>query len=279
MTAEELTKQLQKLPPETPVLVEGYEIGYDDIVDLKPQKVVRFHDAEEWDGEYENRTDEPDTNSRRHSGLGGLLSHIRPDPRFTDEESLESGIGQTQDNDDEAEKIERSAIVLLGRRGHLRKVGLMTERKSYMLSELVAQCDPDAPVPQDMKDWENAAPVGLEQTVMDSQVDIREAVWSFGELASETFNIDQLVLYGSRARGDYRAESDANVAVLLRGEPREFVDTKLALADLAYEVLLLSGIRIRPFSIWETEWHDPERFLNPDVLKDIAREGVIIWQA
>jgi antitoxin ChpS len=47
----------------------------------------------------------------------------------------------------------------------------MNERKFYTLSELVAQCDPEAPVPQEMKDWENAAPVGLEQTVMDSQDD------------------------------------------------------------------------------------------------------------
>jgi antitoxin ChpS len=154
----------------------------------------------------------------------------------------------------------------------------MTERKFYTLSDLVAQCDPDAPVPQEMKDWENATPVGLEQTVMDSQVDIREAVLSFGELASETFNIDQLVLFGSRARGDYRADSDANVAVLLRGEPGEFVDTKLALAYLAYEVLLLTGVRIRPFPIWGTQSRNPERFLNPDV-QTITREGITLWQA
>lgn len=41
----------------------------------------------------------------------------------------------------------------------------MTKRKSYTLSELVAQCDPDAPVSQDMIDWEYSAAVGLEQPV------------------------------------------------------------------------------------------------------------------
>ena len=125
MTAEELIKQLQKLPPETPVFVEGYETGYDDIVDLKPQKVVRLHDAEEWAGEYVSRTDQPHTNSRRHSGLGGLLSHIEPDLRFTDEESLESGIDQLHCNDGDAEGIELSAIVLLGRRGCLRSTAVL----------------------------------------------------------------------------------------------------------------------------------------------------------
>ena len=45
MTAEELITQLQKLPPETPVLVEGYETGFDDIVELTPEQVVRYRHA------------------------------------------------------------------------------------------------------------------------------------------------------------------------------------------------------------------------------------------
>jgi antitoxin ChpS len=32
----------------------------------------------------------------------------------------------------------------------------------YTLSELMAQCDPNAPVPEDMKAWDLMAPVGKE---------------------------------------------------------------------------------------------------------------------
>lgn len=53
MTVQELIEQLKALPPETPVLVEGYETGYDDIVNLKPQEVFRYRNAQEWDGEYQ----------------------------------------------------------------------------------------------------------------------------------------------------------------------------------------------------------------------------------
>ncbi|WP_336368292.1 hypothetical protein [Marinobacter sp. C2H3] len=53
MTAEELIAQLQKLPPETPVLVEGYETGFDDIVEVTSEQVVRYRHAQEWDGEYQ----------------------------------------------------------------------------------------------------------------------------------------------------------------------------------------------------------------------------------
>ncbi|MCE0760059.1 hypothetical protein LWH94_12690 [Marinobacter sp. G11] len=53
MTAEELIEQLKELPPETPVLVEGYETGFDDIVELTMEQVVQYRHAQEWDGEYQ----------------------------------------------------------------------------------------------------------------------------------------------------------------------------------------------------------------------------------
>lgn len=53
MTAEELIKKLKTLPPQTPVLAEGYETGYDDIVDFKAEDVFRYRSAQEWDGEYQ----------------------------------------------------------------------------------------------------------------------------------------------------------------------------------------------------------------------------------
>ncbi|UQG56576.1 MULTISPECIES: nucleotidyltransferase domain-containing protein [unclassified Marinobacter] len=109
----------------------------------------------------------------------------------------------------------------------------MPERKPYSLQELVAQCDLSAPVPAELQAWEQAAPVGYEQAVLANQVDIREPILKFAEALSKEFDVVQLVMHGSRARGDYSAESDINMAVLLRGENeelREFVDVKLALA-------------------------------------------------
>ncbi|AKO52812.1 hypothetical protein ABA45_10710 [Marinobacter psychrophilus] len=45
--------QLSALPPDTPVLVEGYETEFDRIVDLIPQKIIRYRNAQGWDGEYQ----------------------------------------------------------------------------------------------------------------------------------------------------------------------------------------------------------------------------------
>ncbi|MEX0605365.1 MAG: nucleotidyltransferase domain-containing protein [Marinobacter sp.] len=181
----------------------------------------------------------------------------------------------------------------------------MTGPKDYSLEELIAQCDPDAPISTELRVWDQAPAVGLEkdvkrlrgivsskrvvsieemnsvirQKVMDSQTDLSETFLKFSELASEQFEVIRLVLFGSRARGDYKPDSDTDVAVILRGEPGDFVETKLAMASIADDVLLETGVRIHPFPVWESEWRQPERYSNPDILNNIAHEGIIIWQA
>lgn len=134
MTAEELIERLKVLPAETPVLVEGYETGYDDIAGLKPLKVTRYRNAQDWDGEYQAAE------------------------KFSDTENSAF-----------------SAVLIFGRRGHLRKVQTpnVTTVKAMeeldagqghrvSLDELVAQCDPEALMPEELQAWENAEPVGLE---------------------------------------------------------------------------------------------------------------------
>lgn len=134
-------------------------------------------------------------------------------------------------------------------------------------------------MPLELQDWSQAPSVGLEQPVMDGQVDIRDAVLAFFEKLHSQYEVAQLILFGSRTRDDYQPDSDADVAVIIRGEPGDFVETKLSLTGLAYDVLLQTGVRIQPFPIWETEWSNPERYSNPYILQNIAREGIIIWQA
>lgn len=86
----------------------------------------------------------------------------------------------------------------------------------------------------------------------------------------------QAILFGSRARGMAHSESDADVAVLLKGTKGHFIRTKMALDDIAYDVLLDTGIRIQPLPVWEDEWAPPELYSNPLLLGNIAREGIAL---
>jgi predicted nucleotidyltransferase len=101
-----------------------------------------------------------------------------------------------------------------------------------------------------------------------------KAVRHFLALLSPHFELLGAIVYGSRARGTHRPDSDADVAVLLTGEHQRVLSTTLTMADVAYDVLLDSGINISPLPVWLDEWEHPERFSNPELLHTIAREGV-----
>ena len=100
------------------------------------------------------------------------------------------------------------------------------------------------------------------------------AVRRFLALMAGRYDTAGAIVYGSRARGTHRPDSDADVAVLLKGAHQRFLPTKLTMADVAYDVLLETGIAISPLPIWLDEWEHPERSSNPDLLQNITQEGI-----
>ncbi len=111
-------------------------------------------------------------------------------------------------------------------------------------------------------------------SIADIDAETLNAAHAFVERVAARYDMAGAILFGSRARRSHRPDSDADVAVLLHGQPGKFVATKLAMADLAYDVLLDTGIRIQPLPIWEAEWEHPETYSNPALLRNIGREGV-----
>jgi len=104
--------------------------------------------------------------------------------------------------------------------------------------------------------------------------DTEEAVRRFLALIAGRYNTAGAIVFGSRARGTHRPDSDADVAVLLSGEHQRFLPTKLAMADVAFDVLLETGINISPLPVWLDEWEHPESYSNPALLQNIAQEGI-----
>ncbi|QVL47097.1 MAG: nucleotidyltransferase domain-containing protein [Thiocapsa sp.] len=91
---------------------------------------------------------------------------------------------------------------------------------------------------------------------------------------AERYDLAGALLFGSRARHSHRADSDADVAILLRGPRGHFLDTKLDLADIAFDVLLETGVLIQPLPIWEDEWEHPEHHSAPTLIRNVKREGI-----
>ena len=103
---------------------------------------------------------------------------------------------------------------------------------------------------------------------------LAKALTDFVRRISNFPGFESAILFGSHARKEANPGSDVDVAVILEGKTGEFVKTKFTLNDLAYEVLLDTGIRIQPFPVWRSEWDNPDAYSNPQLLRNIAKDGV-----
>lgn len=88
------------------------------------------------------------------------------------------------------------------------------------------------------------------------------------------YDLSEAVIFGSRARRTHTAESDADLAVVLRGDHGRRFDVVRSMSALAFDVMLETGVLIQPVPLWEDEWRSPERFNNPALVKNIQREGI-----
>ncbi|MBC7719812.1 MAG: nucleotidyltransferase domain-containing protein [Chitinophagaceae bacterium] len=102
------------------------------------------------------------------------------------------------------------------------------------------------------------------------------ATRAFAERVAHAYPTQKAILFGSRARGTEHDESDADVAIILKGAVGPFIKTKMAMNDIAYDILLDTGIRIQPLPVWEAEWAHPESYSNPHLLFNIARDGITL---
>jgi len=110
------------------------------------------------------------------------------------------------------------------------------------------------------------------ETAMDSNT--RRSARLFLNRVAESYPLAGAWLFGSRARGDQHPDSDADIAVLLRGEHGERATAARLMASIAFGVMLDTGILIGPLPMWEDEWRHQEQFSNPALLEGIRRDGV-----
>ena len=103
-----------------------------------------------------------------------------------------------------------------------------------------------------------------------------KATRAFAARVADAYPTEQAILFGSRARGTAHDESDADVAVILKGTTGHLIRTKMAMNDIAYDISLDTGIRIQPLPVWEDEWAHPASYSNPRLLYNIAREGITL---
>jgi uncharacterized protein len=88
------------------------------------------------------------------------------------------------------------------------------------------------------------------------------------------YPLREAILFGSRARGDHKPDSDADIAVILKGEKGDRYKVSGDMAGVEFHVLMETGVMVQGLPLWEDELARPESFSNPALIANILREGV-----
>ena len=91
---------------------------------------------------------------------------------------------------------------------------------------------------------------------------------------SGRYPVDRAILFGSRARHTHSADSDADLAVVLKGERGKRSATAIEMAGIAFDVMLETGVLVEALPLWDGEMEHPEQFSNPALIRTIHREGI-----
>jgi predicted nucleotidyltransferase len=103
--------------------------------------------------------------------------------------------------------------------------------------------------------------------------DTENAIRTFLARIPGDIEVARAILFGSRARGEARPDSDADLALIVP-DRYDVWQVTWELGDFAYRVFADTDIWIQSVVISRSDWLYPERFLRPGLLRTIAREGI-----
>ncbi len=101
-----------------------------------------------------------------------------------------------------------------------------------------------------------------------------DATQAFMKKIADRYPISHVILFGSRARLQHQPESDIDLAIVMRGTPEPRTAIALEMADVAFAVLLETGILIEALPLWENELQYPDQFSNPALIRRICEDGI-----
>ncbi len=91
--------------------------------------------------------------------------------------------------------------------------------------------------------------------------------------------LHNVFVFGSRARGEAHADSDVDVAVVIRDSSWDYWDEKLHLVDLSWKALWDADLIVEPWPVTKAAWDDPELHRNPHFVRDVIKDARPVAEA
>ena len=121
---------------------------------------------------------------------------------------------------------------------------------------------------------EKAGALAAPAPVRRIDADTERAARAFLGQIERRYPVREAILYGSRARGDHKPDSDADIAVILKGQRGDRYKVSGDMAGVEFHVLMETGVMVQGLPLWEDEVARPETFSNPALIANILRDGV-----
>lgn len=89
-------------------------------------------------------------------------------------------------------------------------------------------------------------------------------------------SLKQIILYGSRARGDFKAFSDIDLLFVFQGDKPFLQNVRGEVSDFTTPFNLNEEVLLQPFVMSEEEWKKPS-FKTFLLIEKIRREGIALY--
>ena len=91
--------------------------------------------------------------------------------------------------------------------------------------------------------------------------------------------MSRALLYGSRARGDHRDDSDVDIVLVFAGAKPDYdkqseVCNAMASAQYQANTALQSKAEVTSFAYWQDDFDEPDKRFNPEFFHNVLADGI-----
>jgi uncharacterized protein len=106
---------------------------------------------------------------------------------------------------------------------------------------------------------------------------IDDAMRAVANVVRAKYDVVGVYFFGSRARGDYRPDSDVDVAFVLRNFEGDAYSFVKATSDVVNDFAFNSDIFVQAVPVRLEHWENPMDAYNPFFIEAIQQEGIPLW--